>query len=170
MRFTGCNLIFGCVALLVSVGCDRNKATTSNEPATSNPAANSSARLHGVWEATERPTVTINGKTVEGEGDPITVRFEFRADGTLSADLFFPMTGTWKVAKTEGDTLTLDVEMNVPSGGFESKTENGKTTTKSEMAVKKEKDTLTVSFEPDDQITIRSAKDAGNPLKLKRKK
>ena len=67
----------------------------------------------------------------------------------------FDMDGTWKVAKEEGKTLTIDTEMMLPDFG-------GKGEAKSD------KKTFTITFETDNTIVITSP-DKKAPKTLKRK-
>jgi hypothetical protein len=168
MRITTLPRVAGFLTLVWVCGCGNASTSPSSDP---NAKAEPAARLVGVWEASMKPTATDDkGKPIEIQGEPVTIRFEFRPDGNLGGEFFFPLTGTWKLARAEGDKLTVDVEMNLPEGGFESKTENDKTTTKEDFKIRKEKDTLTIVFENDDEITVTSAKDPKEPLKLKQKK
>jgi len=179
LSLTCCLLMFG--VALVAAGCGGGaKTDPKSDPKTDSKAAKAaaqqdpeSAKLIGVWEGSEKPTTTINGKKVEAQGEPITVKFEFRGDGALAMDIPFfpaPVRGTWKVLKSEGSKLTVATVLEMPSFSFESKTVNDKASSKTDIQTKKEEDTFTIVFETADRIVMTPAKMPDEPLTLQRKK
>jgi hypothetical protein len=143
-RFAG--MLLG-VALL-SAGCEKSATTGPGKPADETYGK----KLVGVWEGTP-----------EGKDDfPGPITFEFKADNSLKMTLgaaekkSFEMTGSWKLVKEEGKTLTLDSEMTSP---FDDPKGPKKT----------QKKTLSVVFDDADTITISEVGEKPNPLKLKRK-
>ena len=124
-----------CVLLLSAGGC--------SEPF--------SKKLVGTWEGSE----DLGGKAE-------TVTMEFKPDGGLRLAMGpFEMTGTYKVVKEDGKTVTLDTEMTGLNIGGE-KLGDEKTKPKGD------KKTVTVVFEDDNTISMTSD---GKPetKKLKRK-
>jgi hypothetical protein len=128
---------------VVSVGCDKS-GSTAGKPADETY----SKKLVGVWEGTEEGA----------KGDkPETVTFEFKADtGLRVAAGPIELTGTWKVVKEEGKTLTVDTEMSFPPLGDP------------KAAPKPDKKTLSVTFEDANTIVV-TPTDKHDPKKLKRK-
>jgi hypothetical protein len=151
-------------AVLAGAGCGKKASPSSGAD---NPAASAgAAKLVGVWES-EPEQAEVNGKKV---GKPISMTVEFKEGGALRADILIEMSGTWKVVKEEGNTLTVDTEVDMPDFQFESKTEKGKTVEKTKEGVKKEKKTFKITFDGPDAITMTDVDDKPQPLKLKRKK
>jgi hypothetical protein len=112
-----------------------------------------SKKLVGTWEGTE----DMLGKSE-------TVTFEFKPDGGLRLALGpFEMTGTYKVAKEDGKTVTLDTEMTGLNIG-------GKTLGDEKTKTKGDKKTITVVFEDADTISVTSPDGKQETKKLKRKK
>jgi hypothetical protein len=151
-------------AVLSGAGCGKKSSPTTGGD---NPGPSASAaKLVGTWES-EPEQAEVNGKKV---GKPMSMTVEFKANGELKLDVFFELTGTWKVVKEEGNTLTIDTEVGMPDFKFESKTEKGKTVEKTEEGVKKERKTFTITFDGPDVITMTDVDDKPQPMKLKRKK
>jgi hypothetical protein len=107
-------------------------------------------KLVGVWE----------GKP-EGADAPkglpdLKITMEFKADGGLKMAIGpFETTGTYKVTKEDGKTVTLDTEVTSAALGESKGTGTNK------------KETLTAVFEDADTVVISKAGDM--PIKLKRK-
>jgi hypothetical protein len=95
---------------------------------------------------------------------------EFKENGELKLDVIFELTGTWKAVKEEGNTLTIDTEVEMPDFKFEATTKDGKTVQKSEESIKKERKTFTITFDGPDAMTMTDAGDKQQPMKFKRKK
>lgn len=147
---------------LVLAGCGDSNKTKAIDP--------QAAKLVGVWEGLATPTAMEGGKKVE-VGNPVTLKFEFRGDGTMMMDMLFaPASGTWQLVKTDGKKLTVLTVMNVPSGSISEKTENGKTVRTEEFKTHKEEDTFTVVFETDDRIEMSRLEDPGEVMTLQRRK
>jgi hypothetical protein len=106
-------------------------------------------KLVGVWEGTEEGA----------KGDkPETVTVEFKADNTLRIAMGpFELTGTWKVTKEEGKTVTIDTEVTFP--GFPEMKDKPKADQK----------TFNVVFEDANTIVMSQVGDKPDPKKLKRK-
>src|SRR3954468_2189686 len=100
-------LALGLAAALMA-GCDKSPTTAAGGASTSGapgkPAdAGAGKQLVGVWESVEEAK-----KGEKGEPDD-KATVEFKADGGLTIAMGpFEMTGTWKLAKDEGKTLTVD--------------------------------------------------------------
>jgi hypothetical protein len=112
-------------------------------------------KLVGTWEGTEQPP---------GGGKAEVITFEFKADGTMRlAGGPIELTGTYKVVKEDGKTLTLDTEVTGLNIG-------GQTLGDEKAKPKGDKKTLTVVFEDDDTIVMTPADGKQEAKKLKRKK
>ena len=150
-------------AVLACAGCGKKTS-----PSTSDGQASGSlgAKLVGTWQ-TEPEQVEVNGKKV---GEPILATAEFKQNGELKLDLLFELTGTWKAVKEEGNTLTIDTEVEVPDFKFEATTKDGKTVQKSEESKKKERKTFTITFDGPDAMTMTEVGGKPDPMKFKRKK
>jgi len=129
---------------LVSTGCDKSGTT----PPPGKPQDETYAKkLIGVWEGTDKVFGPVN--------------VEFKADNgvamTLGAKDKDPlqMTGTFKVVKEEGKTVTIETEVapNIPGA-------------KEKLEAKKK--TSTVTFDDADNITL-TIPGEEEPKKLKRK-
>jgi hypothetical protein len=132
---------------LLSAGCEKSATTGPGKPGDETYGK----KLVGVWEGSE----DFGGKSV-----PFTV--EFMADNGLKMSMGPPdekeplvMTGTWKLVKEEGKTVTIETELalNVPEVKEKSKPS---------------KKTLTVTFDDANNITTTQA-DKPESKKLKRK-
>jgi hypothetical protein len=151
-------------AVLAGAGCGKKSSpTTSGEQSSGGP---SGAKLVGTWES-EPEQIEVNGKKV---GDPKSMSVEFKKNGELKLDVFFELTGTWKVVKEEGNTLTIDTEVEMPDFKFEATTKDGKTVEKSDKSTKKERKTFTITFDGPDAMTMTDAAEKPRPMKFKRKK
>jgi hypothetical protein len=140
-RFAG--ILLG-IALL-SAGCDKSATTGPGKPGDETYGK----KLVGVWEGTEE------GK--KGE-KPETVTVEFKADNTMKIIMGpFALAGTWKVAKEEGKTVTIDTEVTLDIPELKEKDKP-----------KADKKTFTVTFEDANNITL-TPTDKPDPKKLKRK-
>jgi hypothetical protein len=139
-------LAVGLAAALIT-GCDKSATTAAGASTTAAPGkpADSGAgdKLVGVWESVE--------EAKKGEpGDKETV--DFKKDGGLSIMGPFELTGTWKLAKDEGKTITIDTELTPK--GFE----KGKS----------DKKTFTITFDDANTMTM-TPTDNPSPRKFKRK-
>jgi hypothetical protein len=138
------------LAAAVLTGCDKSAATpaagTTTSGAPGNPVdAGAAKKLVGVWESVE-------DAKKGGLDEKVTV--EFKKDGGLSFVMGpIELTGTWKVAKDEGKTMTIDAEMTMKGPG-----DPGKSTQK----------TFKIDFEAGDTMTM-SPTDKPDPKKFKRK-
>ena len=142
-RFAG--VLFGVV--FVAAGCDKSSTT----PPPGKPQDETyGKKLVGVWEGTP-----------EDAPKSLTITVEFKADNgfkmTMGAEKDrFESTGTWKLVKEEGKTLTVETEATYP---FQDPKGPKKT----------EKKTLSVEFEDAETIVISSVEGKQDRLKLKRK-
>jgi hypothetical protein len=148
-------------AVLASSGCGKKSSSSSGQ--SSGPSA---AKLVGTWQ-TEPEQAEVNGKKV---GKSISMTAEFKEDGKLKLDMFFELNGTWKVVKEEGNTLTIETEVEMPNFKFEATTKEGKTVEKTQETKKKERKTFTVTFDGPDAMTMTDVDDKPLPMKFKRKK
>jgi hypothetical protein len=131
--------------VVVSAGCDKSATSAPGKP----PDERYSRKLVGVWEGTEEV----------GKGDkPETVTVEFKADNGLRIAMGpFEMTGSWKLVKEEGKTVTIDTEVTL--AGFPGGKDQQKPDTK----------TLNIVFEDANTIVMSHVGDKPDPKKLKRK-
>jgi hypothetical protein len=143
-------------AIVFAAGCEKSGVSGTGASGGTQPGAGKAdgagKKLVGTWEGTDEDMKDKDGK-------PLTVTLEFKADGKMAIKMGgpFDMDGTWKVAKEEGKTLTVDTEMTFPDFG-------GKGPGKSD------KETLTIAFENDNTIVItHSEKKGPKPQTLKRK-
>lgn len=132
-------------AAVAAAGCDKS-GTTGPKPADETYAK----KLVGVWEGAEE-----DAKGPKGE----SMTMEFKADGGFKvslgpADL---ITGTWKVVKEEGKTVTVDTEAAFAGVGD------------LKGSGKAEKKTLTAVFEDANAVVISQGGDNPKPTKFKRK-
>ena len=129
--------------VLVTAGCDKSGTT----PLAGKPGDETYAKkLVGTWEGSE-----------DGPKGKETVTVEFKADGAMKFIMGpFDMTGTYKVTKEEGKTVTIDSEMTL--GGLEGVKD----------APKPDKKTFTVTFE-DANTMVMSPTDKKDPKTFKRK-
>jgi hypothetical protein len=146
-------------AVLAGAGCDKKASPTSG-------GQTSGAKLVGTWE-TEPEQAEVNGKKV---GKPMSMTAEFKENGELKLDVIFELKGTWKAVKEEGNTLTIDTEVEMPDFKFEATTKDGKTVEKSQESTKKERKTFTITFDGPDAMTMADTGDKPLPMKFKRKK
>jgi hypothetical protein len=140
------------LAITLTAGCDKSATTASGGTTTTaapgKPAdASAGSKLVGVWESVE--------EAKKGEPDDKST-VEFKADGGLtitmgSGPMAFEMTGTWKMAKEEGKTVTIDTDVTLK--GFEGKSD---------------KKVFKIVFEDANTITMSQA-DKPDSRKLKRK-
>jgi hypothetical protein len=130
------------LALAAVMGCDGK----SSSPAAPGAKADGyGAKIVGTWE----------GKDGDKKEDEVTV--EFKADGALKFVMGpFDMAGTYKVAKEDGKTVTLETEMASPFAKDKEKAET-------------QKKTFTVTFDDADTMTM-TPTDKPDPKKFKRKK
>jgi len=147
-------LTIGLAAALMT-GCDKSATTASGGASATTAApgkpADSGAgnKLVGVWESVE-------GAKKGEPDDKSTV--EFKKDGELSIRMDlggkepFELTGTWKMVKEEGKTVTIETGLT-PKGLPEGKSD---------------KKTFTISFDDPNTMTMTTA-DKPDPKKYKRK-
>jgi len=140
-------LALGLVAALMT-GCDKAATTASGGASTTTapgrPGDTADSKLAGVWESVE-----------EGKKEDDKATAEFKSDGGLSIVMGpFEMTGTWKLVKEEGKTMTIDTELSIKGFG-----EPGKSDKKSFKIVFDDNDTMTMT-----------PTDKPDPKKFKRKK
>ena len=142
-RFAG--MLLG-VAVL-SAGCEKSATSGPGKPGDETYAK----KLVGVWEGSE----DFGGKAV-----PFTV--EFMADNGLKMSMGLPdgkdpfvLTGTWKLVKEEGKTLTIETELapNIPEA---------------KQKPEPSKKTMSVTFDDANNITT-TQPDKKETKKLKRK-
>jgi hypothetical protein len=143
-------LTLGLAAALMA-GCDKSATTAAVGGAGTTGGApgkpgdsGASDKLVGVWESVDAPK--------KGEPDDKST-VEFKKDGGLSIAMGpFEMTGTWKLTKEEGKTVTIDTEVTVkgfPEG-------------------KSDKKSFTIVFE-DANTMVMSPADKPDPKKFKKK-
>ena len=132
--------------VVLSAGCDKSSTTPPGKPGDETYGK----KLVGVWEGTD-PEM----KSPKGE----SMTMEFKADGgfnvSMGADAI--ITGTWKLVKEEGKTLTIDTEASFVGFGDP------------KAPAKADKKTLSLVFEDADTIVM-SGGDKPKTEKLKRKK
>ena len=133
---------------ILSAGCDKSSTT----PPAGKPGDETYAKkLVGVWEGTD-PDM----KGPKGE----SMTMEFKADGgfnvSMGADTI--ITGTWKLVKEEGKTVTIDTEASLVGFGDP------------KAPAKADKKTLSLVFEDADTIVMSQPGDKPKTEKLKRKK
>jgi hypothetical protein len=131
---------------LGSAGCDKSGSSSSGKPADETYGK----KLVGVWEDTSE-----DSKGAKGE----SMTMEFKADGAFKVSMgpVDLITGTWKVAKEEGKTVTVDTE--AAFAGFGEIKGQGKT----------EKKTLSAVFEDANTVVISQTGDKPKTTKFKRK-
>ena len=143
------------LAVALMAGCDKSATTPLGGTTTvmqgpgkpGDPGAGK--QLVGVWESVNEPK--------KGEADD-KATVEFKADGGLTITMGTPpmsleMTGTWKPAKDEGKTVTIDTDVTIkgfPEG-------------------KSDKKVFKITFDDADTMTMTPA-DKPDPKKFKRKK
>jgi hypothetical protein len=141
-RFAG--VLVGLAAL--SAGCDKSGTTPSAGPGKAGDEAYSK-KLVGLWEGTE---------PAKDGGKDETMTVEFKADNSLKIEMGpFELTGTWKVVKEEGKTLTVDTEVTL--AGFP------------DAKGKPDKKTFTVVFQDANTIVMSKAEGKPDERTLKRK-
>jgi hypothetical protein len=128
---------------LVSAGCDKSSTTPPGKPADETYGK----KLVGVWEGTD-PEM----KGPKGE----SMTMEFKADGGFKVALGPDpiITGTWKLAKEEGKTLTVDTEASFGDP---------------KAPGKPEKKTMSIVFEDENTIEVSQGGGKAKSEKLKRK-
>jgi hypothetical protein len=128
-----------CLAAALMAGCDKSATTASGGGTTTGapgkPADSGAGKqLVGVWESVEEAK-----KAEKGEPDD-KATVEFKADGGLKIAMGpFEMTGTWKLAKDEGKTLTIDTDVVMKGFG------EGKSDKKSFKIVFDDPNTMTMT-------------------------
>jgi hypothetical protein len=133
-RMSRVGLVFVVVASLSAAGCGDSYGK----------------KLVGVWEG--KP----EGADAPKELGDLKVTMEFKADGGLKMALGpFEVTGTYKVTKEDGKTVTIDTEVTPAALG------------ELKGTGKNEKKTLTAVFEDADTMTLSQAGE--KPVKMKRK-
>ena len=144
-RFAG--VLVGLAAL--SAGCDKSSTTPSAGPGKAGEDT-SGKKLVGVWEI-------VDDDMKSAKGESMTV--EFNGDGAfkmmMGAETF--TTGTWKLVKEEGKTVTVETEVADP---FE---EPGK------GPGKRQKKTFSIVFEDAGTAVMSEVGGKPQPAKLKRK-
>src|SRR6478752_3344958 len=106
-------LTLGLAAALMA-GCDKSATTAAAGAGTTAapgkpPDSGAANKLVGTWESVDEPK--------KGEPDDKTT-VEFKADGGMKIVMGpFEMTGTWKMAKDEGKTVTIDTDVTMKGFG-----------------------------------------------------
>jgi hypothetical protein len=106
-------LTLGLAAALMA-GCDKSATTAAAGAGTTAapgkpPDSGAANKLVGTWESVDEPK--------KGEPDDKTT-VEFKADGGMKIVMGpFEMTGTWKTAKDEGKTVTIDTDVTMKGFG-----------------------------------------------------
>jgi hypothetical protein len=127
-----------------AVGCNEANTSASGTPGNADGEAYSK-KLVGVWEGTE--------EMMPGD-KPESVTVEFKTDGGFKSAMGpFDMSGTWKLLKEDGKTVTIETEVTLKGFG------EGKT----------DKKTFTIVFEDGNSVVMSRAGDKQAPKKLKRK-
>ena len=143
-------------AIVFAAGCEKSSTTGSGgggsggtPPRAGKTDDGAGKKLVGTWEGTDESMPDKDGK-------PVTVTFEFKADGKMAINMGpFDLTGTYKVTKEDGKTLTVDTEMSLPDLG-------GKGAGNSDKKV------FTITFENDNTIVM-TPTDKKDPKTFKRK-
>ena len=124
---------------LVAAGCDAKSSSSGG--GAGQPYGK---KLVGRWE----------GSLDEKGEKPMPVTAEYNADNTFKGVFGpFAMSGTWKLVKEDGKTVTIETEA-APD----------------EMKDMKQKTTLKLVFEDDDTLVMSKDGDRPDPVKMKRKK
>src|SRR5262245_59613065 len=102
------------VAAALFTGCDKSATTPAGSSTTTagpgKPAdSGASSKLVGTWESVE--------EAKKGEPD-LKATMEFKADGGITITMGNPpmtleLTGTWKMAKDDGKTVTIDTDLTM---------------------------------------------------------
>jgi hypothetical protein len=145
-RLVALAVVLIAVGLAAAVGCEKAGSTT----ATTAKGAEEQygKKLVGVWEGSE--------ELAPGKSETVTV--EFKADQGFKVAMGpFDMTGTWKLVKEEGKTVTVETEVTMPGFGEEKK------------PGKSNKQTFTVTFEDANTVVMAEVGGKPDPKKLKRK-
>jgi hypothetical protein len=138
--------------LLLTAGCDKTGTTGAAGAGPGKSADSHAKKLIGTWEGADNELRDKDGKAA-------IVTVVFAADGKMTiATGPFELRGTYKVAKEDGKTLTLDTEQSLELPGLKRKDDN-----------KAKSVGMTVIFDGDDVITM-SPTDKKDPKQLKRKK
>jgi hypothetical protein len=140
-------LALGLMVALIT-GCDKAATTASGGASTTTapgrPGDTAGSKLAGAWESVE-----------EGKKDDDKATAEFKSDGGLTIVMGpFELTGTWKLTKEEGKTMTIETELTPKGLG-----EPGKADKKSFKIVFDDADTMTMT-----------PTETPDPKKFKRKK
>lgn len=127
----------------------------------SSPEEAARKRLTGKWKA----EMKMAGNVVKDDsGNAMTMDFEFKDDGKMSMDMFgIKAAGTWKVKSVDGDKVTIETILEMPSKIRGSGPDAGKT-----VETKTETKDFLVSFKSDNEATFHPVGDAKDPLTLKR--
>jgi hypothetical protein len=138
------------LAVALLTGCDKSATTPAAGASTTTAAPGKPAesgagkQLVGVWESVEEPK--------KGEPDD-KATVDFKGDGGMSIVMGpFELSGTWKIAKDEGKTVTIDTDLTVKGLG------EGKSDKKS----------FKIVFDDANTMTMTPA-DKPDPKKFKRK-
>ena len=133
------------VGLTAAAGCEKAGTTTASSAKGEEPYGK---KLVGVWEGSE--------ELAPGKSETVTV--EFKADQGFKVAMGpFDMTGTWKLLKEEGKTVTVETEVTMPAFG------------EAKGPGKSDKKTFTVAFEDADTVVMTEVGGKPDPKKLKRK-
>jgi hypothetical protein len=139
-------LLTAALGLTTATGCGSGGTSATGGPGKTADESYGK-KLVGVWEGTE--------EMAPGE-KPETVTVEFKADGGFKVAMGpFDMAGTWKLAREEGKTVTVETEVTAPDFG------QGKG--------KADKKTFTVVFEDANTAVMTQVGGKPDPKKLKRK-
>jgi hypothetical protein len=180
----GVAVILAGAVLLLAIGCPSDETPAPKEGAGAGAAPpgggaasadldRQSKRLVGVWTGKppgEPPPKDPNAKVETPEDMEISI--DFKDDGTLSMNMMFvEMAGTWKVTGAEGDKLTVNTVMEMPSFDVTMESEEGeKVAEKPEVKVEKEEKDFTIVFETDDRITMAPTDEPDDMVTLTRQK
>lgn len=148
-------------------GAPRGEATTRFEA-----PASDTQKLIGLWKGTESMQGGPDAKIEASEEEEIELSVEFKDDGSMTMDVGLPveMSGTWKLAKAEGNTLTVNTVIDTPSGEFSVDEEGAKATEKVGMKTEKEELEFTIVFDTDDRIIMAPSDKPDQPTTFERQR
>jgi len=118
----------------------------------SDPLAAAGNRLVGSWQGEAKMSGPDSNVTISGS---MPVKVEFKADGTMTMNMLMTLSGTWKVLSAEGDKLTVDVALEMPSGPGSAE-------------AKKDEREFSIAFEGDDRITMAPTDEPSEAMTLTR--
>ena len=145
-------------ALVLTVGCgggDPQESAGDPKKPAGDAQKSAETRLVGVWE----------GQTPDADspGGQMTIGFEFKTGGVMSMTMMgMPVPGTWKVAKSEGNNLTINTVVKPQAAAGPD--DEGDTPAPEPFVAE-----YAIVFETDDRISLTPTADPSEALTLNRK-